>query len=489
MRSIQTWLIIHSALLTCLGCTNSTPPRTPAKIQRANPEWVVDEAVPEVAVESGPVSEISSPNETVVSVLYRPDDTRRFPDEDRLKELGILKYESKRLVLYTDIDPDLAATLPPVIDGAYDSLVDYFGELSPARSGDDFQMTGYLIQDKSRFQSAGLIPEDLNYFDHGQHRGQEFWMYEQEFDYYRRHLLIHEATHCFMMILPGIRPPLWYLEGMAELFATHRLAPNGPMEFGVMPEASSEFVGFGRIEMIQNEVEAGRLLNIDQASALGSTEFANSRSVPYAWSWALCNFLDSHPRYQARFRELGNHLVGSQFSKLADALFTKDKLLLAAEWEEFVKRAEYGWDFAANAFVINQAPALTLQSTADFAVIAARGWQTSGYRIEAGKFYRASATGEVTLANFPKPWISEPQGVSIRYANGLPIGRLLAGLLVEPSPNEERLETVFLIQNCGPEAEISFERSGLLMFQINDFGSERHDNTGSYQVQIHPQAE
>ncbi len=473
----------------CSGCgsTSEEESASTGKPQATEPEWVADE-VEETGKDPFAPQEVVSPPPLQVEAppqkIYRPDDTRTIPNVEDLAEFGIYKYESKRLILYTDVDPQVAATLPEVVDQAFDALVAYFGELPPARSGADFQMTGYLIGDRDLILSAGLLPPDLSRFDHGQHRGQEFWMYEQKQDYYRRHLLVHEVTHCFMMLMPGIRPPLWYLEGMAEFFATHRIDEDGNIEFGVMPEASANYRGFGRIEILHAEVAAGRILNIDSASRLGVNEFANSRSVPYAWSWALCKFLDTHPRYQERFRQLSNHLVGKEFQRLADSLFVEDKILLSAEWDQFIRRCEYDWDFRANAFVVDEQKPSEITRSATMDILANQGWQSSGYLVSKGKEYSISAIGQVTLDVSTKPWISEPQGVSIEYVNHLPIGRLEVGVLVEPQDNGELIEEVFEVQDCGRGAILQFENSGLLMFQVNDFASKRLGNRGEYEVSV-----
>ncbi len=498
---IAAWISFF--LLCFCGCRGSElPVQTEQEQKSPEPKWIADDDVG--LGEDGPASETPSSSmsadasepinsneapHTEAGIIFRPDDTRAQPDEYQLKAVGIHKYESKRLVLYSDIDPEVAKTLPPVIDQAYDSYVDYFGELPPAKSGADFQITGYLIKDRDLFQSAGLIPVELTNFNHGQHRGQEFWMLEQDFDYYRRHLLIHEATHCFMMIMPGLHPPLWYLEGMAELFATHRTEADGTIQFAVMPEDSKQFVGWSRIEMIREEVKAGRILSIDQASNLGPVQFGTSRSIPYAWSWALCNFLDTHPRYQDHFRELGNHLVGKEFFKLADSLFAEDKMLLAAEWDQFARQIDYNWDFAANAFQMgNSAPALaTMKIEKEFN--SRLGWQTSGLRVQKGVPYTITSEGTVSLANEPKPWISEPNGITLRYANGIPIGRLRAGVLVDPEDLQGVLTTPFEAKDCGKGVVLRFQNSGTLMFSINDFGGERADNQGAFTVNISPAGE
>lgn len=459
-------------------------------------EWVQDEAVEEAAStmpELPPFPQNSAANESKpsapvaakIETIYRPDDTRMQPDESKLKALGIHKYESRRLVLYSDIDPEIAKTLPQIIDQAYKSMVDYFGPLPPARTGAEFQVTGYLIKDRDRFVAAGLVPINLPFFSHGQHRGQEFWMYEQEFDYYRRHLLVHEVTHCFMLIEPGLHPPMWYLEGMAELFATHRTRED-EIEFSVMPEQAKAYIGLSRIEMIQEELAAGRVLNIDQVTNISQADFAASRSIPYAWSWAVCKFLDSHPRYQARFRELGQHLVGKEFFRLAGTSFESDKNLLAAEWEQFARGIEYGWDFEANAFEMNETDPVAFTNSLSIEINANRSWQSAAGIVEAGVPYTITASGTVDLAIDPKPWTSEPQGISIRYASGRPLGRLLVGVLAEDQNQVGLIETPFEVHDCGKGDVIRFANRGHLMFCVNDFGSERNDNRGAYQVKISP---
>src|SRR5262245_34936226 len=48
--------------------------------------------------------------------VFRPSDDRPKHDDAKLEKFGIHKFESKRLILYTDIDPEIAKTLPPYVD-------------------------------------------------------------------------------------------------------------------------------------------------------------------------------------------------------------------------------------------------------------------------------------------------------------------------------------------------------------------------------------
>lgn len=426
-----------------------------------------------------------APGPSAVERLYRPDDARPRHDDDRAAELGIHRYESRRLLLYTDIDAEIARTLPPLLDQAYDAMEAYFGPIPPARDGADFQMTGYVMADRDRFLAAGMLPEKaLESLVHGVHRGAEFWMYDQEYDYYRRHLMIHEEAHCFMMVLPGKRPPVWYLEGMAEYFGAHRVAPDGTAEFGVMPDDPAAFVGFGRIEMIRDAIEDGRLLTVAGVTALTDNDFIESRTEPYAWSWAFCKFLDAHPRYRDRFRALGKHLVGEEFYRLQQESFAPDLPVLAVEWELFARNLEYGYDIPRSAIDFRRGEPLPAGASVTIEVRPDVGWQSSGIRVEAGRRYSVSATGEVVLAPSPKPWRSEPQGISIRYAQGRPIGRLVAAIQSETPPGPDGAGALWHVLEIGTGIELIPQSSGTLYLRVNDFWSETADNTGSYRATI-----
>ena len=110
---------------------------------------------------SAPSSADSADRQAEPQPIHRPDDQRPKHDDRRLAEVGIRLYESKGLKLYTDIDAEVARTLPPVIDAVYLAWGEYFGKLPPDLIDSEFQMTGYLIRDEALFREANLVPEDL----------------------------------------------------------------------------------------------------------------------------------------------------------------------------------------------------------------------------------------------------------------------------------------------------------------------------------------
>lgn len=420
---------------------------------------------------------------------FRPSDVRPRHDDKKLAEIGIRVFESRRLKLYTDIEARQAETLPRVIDAAYDDWVAYFGPLPPNRERTDFQVTGYLMADKVLFREAGLLPEDLPEFLNGRHRGAEFWMNQQKSDYYRRHLLIHEATHCYMTILGGRLPPLWYVEGMAELFGTHHIAANGKITFRTFPQRAADYAGHGRITIIREEIAAGRGLTLDAVEALDSNEFLKNES--YGWSWGLCEFLEHHPRWREPFHSLARNFNYREFDRAYQAAFDESRNELRAEWTLFASTIHEGIDFERAAVRFGDARPLAAGASQKVEVKSDRGWQSTGLILEAGVDYEVTATGRATLASIPKPWISEPQGMTIRYVEGHPMGQLLGWLAPIPAgaersgqDSEDRLRRKLAVIQFGPHTVFRADQGGLLLLRVNDRDSELQDNKGSYQVEV-----
>jgi hypothetical protein len=443
----------------------------------AQPETADQKPIPAVLLSE------DDPDEPGPRSKFRPPDRRPKHDDQKLAAAGIHRYESKRLILYTDIDPEIAETLPPVVNHLYEALVEYFGPLPPDPEGAEFQMTGYLIGDEAAFREQGLL-EGFPTLLHGKHRQNRFWLRDQRDNYYRRHLLLHECTHCFMTFVPGPLPSVWYLEGMAELFGTHRLKPDGGIEFRILPRASDDVGGWGRIEAIRRECAEGRPLTVRGVYDLPQEAF--SQPEAYAWSWGLCHFLDSHPKYAARFRELGRHLQDGQFAAKFHESFADEKRNLSTEWTLFEFQVQPGYDIPRAAIEFHQGTPLAAGETRTGVIVAARGWQDIGVKVNAGDVYEITASGRFTLAEDVKPWISEPQGISYRYLNGIPLGRLMACLDTDLSEDaqEARRMHILHVEPVGKSARLTMPANGRLLFRLNDAWDELSDNDGSVTVTI-----
>lgn len=412
----------------------------------------------------------------------RAADTRARPDERRLAALGIKRYESRRLCLYTDIDPAQAQRLPELIDQAFDAWTQYFGELPAAQDGSEFQITGYLIGDRSRFDAAGVIPADLPPFVNGRHRGAEFWMNDVDADYYRRHLLIHEATHCYMTLLvPAETPqrPPWYMEGMAELFATHRQNSDGSVTFRVFPEQEQGYEDLGRIRLLQSLAETDRLLSIEDILRIPADKFLKTEC--YAWAWALCWFLDQIPETRESFAGMAVQTTPRGFQNCLNSLTAEAAERVRLNWFVFVRHIRPGFDFDRARIVFRPAEAGsepgTLQIRTD------RGWQHSGMRLVKDRSYRITAQGRFRLSSSPRAWVSEPQGISIRYVNKRRMGELQAAV-VDPKDPRSILQEIPI----GRSREFASPRDGQLFLRINDTWNSWGDNKGTVTVRMEPSA-
>jgi len=394
----------------------------------------------------------------------------------------IRRYESKRLILHSDIDPAIARTLPPLLDQAWLAWEGYYGRPPGDTPDTPFRITGHVMADPDAFARAGLLPAPIERFlkgtHPGKHQGRQFWMKDQTSEYYRRHLMVHEATHCFMASGGDIRLPVWYLEGTAELFATHRLDPaTRRASFAVMPSDEQQFPGWGRIGMLRRDVKRGRLPGFDRLAGLWKLQ--HERIETYAWSWAFTKFLDTHPRYQKRFRGLGDHLHDGRFTAELRRVFRDDWSRLNFEWRLAARHLVAGYDFERT--VIQFHPAVPLPAKGSRTVVAAdRGWQSTGIQLKAGRSYQLTAKGRFTLADKPKPWISEPDGISFRYHAGLPLGRLVCVL----RPDDRTITRPPRVVSIGSKSRIRPKVAGTLFLRLNDFPSELADNKGGVSVSI-----
>ena len=398
---------------------------------------------------------------------------------EQLKKLGIDVYESKRLKLFTDIDPKVAKTLPPLVDQAYVAWEEYFGKLPPARDESEVQINGYLMKDKTNFVSEGLLRADLLDQFHGRQIGYQFWMMDQEQDYYRRHLLLHEATHAFMWAIPHLDVPYSHLEGMAEHFGTHRLV-GGKLQTRLMPFNRADFRGHDRLFLMRRDVKQRGIPELLDISEWKSANF-QALNESYAWAWGQSVFFDVNPRTRERFRKMAKSLTNPLAWKTFEIELQPDLPEVVTEWNLFAADAWEGFDFERAAITFREGIPLMKSQRAE--IRADRGWQSSGVLVEKDRRYEIVATGQFTLAEKPKPWVSEADGITFRYHNDRPLGQLLA--TIRPMKKaENETEPMIDVKPLGNKSVFEAPRSGTLYLRLNDHPAELSDNRGSVTVEI-----
>jgi len=426
-----------------------------------------------------------------------PTSTAATIDDSKAAGAGIRKLPGKRLTLYTDLTGDEIRRLPDLFDQAFPQWCDYFQVKESDHS--DWHLTGFLMKDKARFVKAGFLPNTLPPFEHGYSVGDTLWLYDQPSDYYRRHLLLHEGTHCFMWTVLGGCGPLWYMEGMAEYLGTNRLQ-DGRLTLGVMPRNRDEVPLWGRIRLIQEATAKGLAPSLKKVTEFSATP--KRLTEFYAWCWAAVTLFDQDPRYQKKFRSLVKFVNDEKaFKKEFHRLFDADWPALSEQWQLMTSNMEYGYDAARAA--VDFTPGKPIKKAAALTVAADRGWQNTGVQLEAGTTYRLTASGRYQVGKgLPRPlaeneregkttdrssdskiWWCEPGGVTIRYYQGHPLGILLAAVRPEePSPESDSVLLKPSVVGLG--TTLSPEETGTLFLKINDSPGELDDNAGELKVEV-----
>ncbi|MDG1897683.1 MAG: hypothetical protein P8J37_22520 [Fuerstiella sp.] len=426
----------------------------------------------------------------------------RLPDERpglnaaRLAQAGIRRYESRRLILLSDLPEEIVAHLPAIADQLFDRLESHFGKLPASIDDSDFQVTGHLIDNEQAFRAAGLMPSETFTFDHGRHWNYQFWMFDTEQDYYRRHLLLHEFTHCFMTCECGMQqlPASWYMEGMAEFFATHRLVNQqgtpARVEFGVFPESFEDFEGWGRISEIRRSFQRRGSADAANPEHLTITTLEDvmpdhaknfTQYSQYATSWALCWFLQTHPDYRDPFRSLATLRTGDEISETVRQLRGHLQPRLGTDWLLFVESLREHYD-VNHSFPVHSKTPLTANDLktgiAKFQVQADLDWQDSGLRLAAGESVNVKCTGHFSVNDQPHLWMSEPQGVSIEYFSGLPLGQVVATLVSDAGVSMTSRISV------GTGKTIRTSQNVSVWLQVNDSSASRRNNAGTVDVEF-----
>jgi hypothetical protein len=400
-------------------------------------------------------------------------------DDTRAAVAGIRKLTGEHLTLYTDvpIGPKVDE-LPKMFDLAVPQWCAYFG-VDPANAA-SWHITGFVMQDKTRFQATGLLPDDLPPFSNGYQRGPSIWAYDQPDTYYCRHLVLHEGTHAFMDLVLGSFGPPWYAEGMAELLGTHRWQ-NGQLTLGYFPRDKTETPGWGRIKIIRDELAEGRGKMPENIMEYGPR--AHLQNAPYGWCWGLAAFFDAHPQSQQVFRQLPRRLRSGDPTAWFRQQLQDRWSSLGEDWQIFVMDIDYGYDIARAAVV--RRPAVPLPADGAAATIAAdRGWQSTGIRLEPDVTYQLVASGRYQVAKTSKVWWCEPGGVTIHYYNSRPLGMLL-GAVRDDSQPLRGLSPLVRPDTIGLQATWTPQQGGTLYLKINESAADLGDNEGEITVRVH----
>jgi hypothetical protein len=101
--------------------------------------------------------------------------------------------------------------------------------------------------------------------------------------------------------------------------------------------------------------------------------------------------------------------------------------------------------------------------------------------LKRGQKYKVTAQGKYVIANDGEPWPCEPNGVTLRYHDGQPLGMLLGSLRLKSQPSTFAQPVVI-----GLGTSLIPEDDAILYLRVNDSPAELSENQGVIDVRIEP---
>jgi hypothetical protein len=488
VRRAASILLVFAPLLTgCQSRVQPEPPVTakspPRAVKPVAQKSEVNPVIP-AGVEALPPPSSWPAERKTLTALAEAARAHEFDlpvlDEAKIASTRIRKLVGKHIDIYTDLAAAAdVEELPQVFDAAVPLWCAYF-DVDPEKIA-DWKLIGAVMQQKEPFERAGLYLKSLPDFPSGYNVGSQLWLYEQPSAYYRRHLLLHEGTHAFMLRWLGGAGPPWYMEGMAELLGTHRWS-GGKLTLGIVPRSKDDVPYWGRIKMIKDAYAAGEAMSL--LDIMHYSPQAHVRVEAYAWCWAATTFLDQHPLTSSAFRELKQETRDRtlEFSEQFAERLREHWPVVNEDWQLFVADCDYGHDVPRA--VVMRKPVSELPAGGGSATLLTdRGWQSTGYRLQSGKEYQIAAGGRYHIVGGPKPWPCEANGVTIRYVNGRPLGMLLAAVS-DLESEQPTITPLISPQPIGAAGEITPASTGTLYLKINEHSSGLADNSGTLNISI-----
>lgn len=401
-------------------------------------------------------------------------------DAERVKANGIRSVEGKFVTIFTDLPRSKTIDeLAIVFDQAVPQWMTFFRV--DQQQVANFRATGFLIKDKSKFQRANLLPNGLPAFKNGYTYGTKtFWMFDQPSEFMRRQLMLHEGTHAFIFSHLGDQIPPWFNEGLAELFASHRWIDQKLTTcYTIRNRDEAKF--WGRPKAIRESSAKNELLSIADVMNLDNASFL--QVDPYAWVWAFSSFLYHHPAYRSNFQKLAQAVAQKgQVEIEFKRYFGSDLANMKEDWRAYIHELDYGTDSAFSQ-IVHDKPRLHKPSIPK--ISASRSWQNSGLKVVAGENYLIRSTGRFTIRvtnstnQRPVAWPCEPNGVSVEYYLGSPLGKLM--MIVKRDGQPLELQSA---RPIGLSTNIIPRESGTLYFRVNESPAGLRDNEGDILISV-----
>lgn len=396
------------------------------------------------------------------------------------KAQDLIEREGRYIRLMTDLPTaEEADSLVASFDAAAPQWFRFWG-LNDA-DFTDWKVNAYVIRNKDLFRSQGLIPADIPDFPFGYAQGLQIWVLAQQSEYYTRHLLLHEGVHSLAFHHFGGAGPTWFMEGTAELLATHS-GQAAATKINQIPSSREAVPHWGRFALMKQlrakqSIPAYEQVLRFQPNLLGDVE-------TYGWSWAATLLLDVYPEYHDAFQAAARNGRdrSNRFNQQLYRTLSQQWPAIVGRWQLMCHELDYGFDRERERVAISTKDKAWDEQQLEISVAADRGWQSIGVRLVSGTKLTIEPSGQVSLAETEKPWISEPAGVTIRYHKGRPLGQLLMCVLPH-KVTSQRLPKLDVRPVTQPTTYV-VEKNCWLLFRVNDAVSELADNRGEFSVSL-----
>lgn len=402
-----------------------------------------------------------------------------------LTEFGLRHSASKNLLLITDLpEAEIPTEFHAIFEQAIGQWVAFCG--ADARRFADWRLTCFLVVDEAKFQRAKLFPGTSQLPQGklppgGWQYGNQIWVRQQLGTYYTRHMLLHEATHAFMAFNFGALGSPWVAEGLAEYFAVHQWV-DGRLQLAARVTSKDELPYWGRVKLIRDAYHVGQPKTLIEVMKFPPSAFPQVDS--YAWSWAAVSLFAGHPQLRpvfiAQVQKLGQ-MSDAQWNRELLQAVPLQQQQLETQWQVDTTWLQYGHDFARTAIDWREAK-LTEQSEYERTVPADGAWHATGLKLAPGE-WEITTTGSYQVTQSDAgPWISEPEGISIRYVLGAPMGQVQFALQGDASilqgmselTKPQALGIHRIVKSSGEE----------LFVRVNDHPSQLDDNQGQVVLTI-----
>lgn len=428
----------------------------------------------------------------------------------------MVTHEGVHLSLTSDVaDPELLADLVAAFDQAVPQWLSFWA-IAPQRA-EGWRLNGYLMQNPESFRTLGVLPPQVPKFQYGFSMPGTIWVHHQPTAYYNRHLMLHEGVHALALEMFGGCGPSWYMEGVAELLATHRdrqlgssdesalmLAQANPsFRINDLPRTRSEAPMWGRYRVIRERRQAGTLPPLARVLKLPMNLAGDVES--YTWCWAAAMMMTSYPDTRELFinaarngRDQTPAFTSKFFREIQDQW-----PVMRARWQLWLHDLEFGFDPARSLVSISVDDPQYNGTPIATEIDSRQGWQSAGVWFPKNTRLRFSASGRCVIVDrksvdaqdevLVADWNSEPNGITAKYHGGFPIGQLQACVLPIPNSNSQDLSAPeirgWVHQPDGSLPTIQIEQPSWLLFRIHDVPGQdgtyqRADNAGNYRVTL-----